>query len=86
MDFSFILEHFTAVVVVACLEVGYLLKHVFTKFPNKYIPAVLAIIGAVANALVSGMAFDSVVYGAAMGLCSTGLHQAFKGFVEKKAE
>ena len=82
MDFSFITQHFVAVVVLACLEVGYLLKHVFTKFPNKYIPAVLAIIGAVANTLVSGVSFESAVYGAAMGLCSTGLHQLFKSFIE----
>ena len=82
MDFSFITQHFVAVVVLACLEVGYLLKHVFTKFPNKYIPAVLAIIGAVANTLGSGVSIESAVYGAAMGLCSTGLHQLFKSFIE----
>lgn len=32
----------------------------------------------------SGMSIESAVYGAVMGLASTGLHQGFKTFVEGK--
>ena len=83
MDFSALSEYFVVVVVVACLIVGYLIKKTFTMIPNKYIPTILAILGAILNFFVSGASIESVVYGALMGLASTGLHQAFTKFVEK---
>lgn len=83
MDFSALSEYFVVVVVVACLIVGYLIKKTFTMIPNKYIPTILAVLGAVLNFFVSGASIESVVYGALMGLASTGLHQAFTKFVEK---
>ncbi len=85
MDFMAILEQYIAVVVViGCLVVGYIIKHAsFMKWlPNDDIPAVLAVVGAVLNILYSGFALETVVFGAFMGLASTGLHQAFKKFVE----
>lgn len=82
MDFTVITEYFVLVVLVACLVVGYIIKTALDFIPNKYIPAILAILGAILNAVVSGLSVDSVVYGAAMGLASTGLHQAFKNFIE----
>ena len=42
----------------------------------------MAAVGAVLNAIVSNLSVESVVYGAVMGLASTGLHQGFKSFVE----
>ena len=85
MDFSILTEHFVLVVVLACLVVGYIIKHAtFLKWiDNKNIPVILAIFGGALNLLVSGLSVESVVYGAIMGLCSTGMHQAFKSFVEK---
>ena len=84
MDFATIItENFVLVVVLACLIVGYLLKHTFDFVPNKYIPAILAAAGAVLNAVVGGVSVDTIVFGAFMGLASTGLHQAFKNFIEK---
>lgn len=85
MDFAAILtEHFVLVVMVACLVVGYIIKHAtfLNRIPNNDIPATLAVIGAVLNSVVSGLSVESVVYGAFMGLASTGLHQAFKTFIE----
>ena len=35
---------------------------------------------------VCGLSIDSAVYGALMGLASTGMHQAFKKFVENNKE
>lgn len=87
MDFAAILtEHFTLVVMVACLVVGYIIKHAtfLNRIPNNDIPAILAVFGAVLNAVVSGLSVESVVYGSFMGLASTGLHQAFKMFVENR--
>lgn len=84
MDFSFLTEYFVYVVVVACLVVGYIIKHAtFLKWiSNDDIPVILALVGAAINILVSGLTIDSIVYGAVMGLASTGLHQGFKAFVE----
>lgn len=86
MDFTVLTEHFVLVVIVACLVIGYIIKNAsFMKWmPNDDIPVVLAVIGAVFNLLVSGMSFESAVYGAVMGLASTGMHQAFKKWIVKE--
>lgn len=85
MDFASILsEHLVLVVVLACLIIGYIIKHAtFLKWvPNNDIPWVLAVFGGILNIFVSGLSIESVVYGAFMGLASTGLHQIFKEFIE----
>lgn len=84
MDFTTLTEHFVLVVLVACLVVGYIIKHAtfLNKIPNNDIPVILAVLGAVLNAAVSGPSIESVVYGAVMGLASTGLHQAFGNFID----
>ena len=86
MDFTILTEHFVLVVVVACLVVGYIIKHAsFMKWlPNGDIPIMLAVIGAALNVFVSGVSVESAVYGAVMGLASTGMHQAFKKWIENE--
>ena len=88
MDFTFITEYFVAVVLVACLVVGYIIKHAtFLKWiKNDDIPVILAVIGCLINLVVSGVSIASAVYGAVMGLASTGMHQAFKNFIEKSEQ
>lgn len=85
MDFTFLTEYFVAVVLVACLVVGYIIKHAtFLKWiKNDDIPVILAVVGCLINLVVSGVSIESAVYGAVMGLASTGMHQAFKNFIEK---
>ena len=83
MDFTVLTEHFTMVVVVGCLVVGYLIKKSIGIIPNKYIPTILAVLGAVLNVIVSGISVETIIYGALTGLASTGLHQAFTKFIEK---
>ena len=85
MDFTSILvDHMVLVVVLACLIVGYIVKNgTFLKWiPNDDIPIILAVVGGVLNLFLSGLSIESVVYGAFMGVASTGLHQIFKEFVE----
>lgn len=84
MDFSTLTTYFVVVVVVACLVVGYIIKHAtfFKWIKNDDIPVILAVVGAILNAVVSGLSVESIVYGAVMGLASTGMHQGFKKFVE----
>ena len=86
MDFTILTDHFVLVVMIACLVVGYIIKHAtfLKKIPNDDIPVILAVVGAILNLIVSGMSIESAVYGAVMGLASTGLHQGFKTFVEGK--
>lgn len=86
MDFTTLTEYFVLVVVVACLVVGYIIKHSsFMKWiPNNDIPVILAFFGAILNAFVSGFTIESVVYGALMGLASTGMHQAFTRFINNQ--
>lgn len=87
MDFTTLFtDHFEAVVVLGCVIVGYLIKHTtFLKWiPNNDIPAILAVLGAVLNCIVGGLAVDVIVYGAFNGLVAVGLHQAFKQFIEKR--
>ena len=86
MDFTILTDHFVLVVMIACLVVGYIIKHAtfLKKIPNDDIPVILAVVGAILNLIVSGMSIESAVYGAVMGLASTGLHQGFKTFVAGK--
>ena len=86
MDFTILTEHFVLFVVVACLGVGYVIKRWIEDVKNKYIPTILAVLGAILNAIVSGVSVESIVYGALMGLASTGMHQAFTKFIENKGE
>ena len=84
MDFTMLTKYYVLVVVVACLVVGYCIKHAtfLKKIPNDDIPVILAVFGAGLNAVVSGVSVESIVFGALMGLSSTGLHQQFKAFIE----
>ena len=84
MDLSILTEYFVPVVMVACLVVGYIIKHAtFLKWVNNSdIPAILAAVGAIVNSIVGGLSTESVIYGAMMGLSATGFHQVFKKFVE----
>lgn len=82
MDFTTLTDYFVLVVLVACLVVGYIIKTSFDMIPNKYIPTILACLGAILNAIKSGISLESIVYGALMGLASTGMHQAFTRFIE----
>lgn len=86
MDFTFLNEYFVAVVMVACLVVGYIIKHAtfFKWLNNDNIPVVLAFVGAALNCLVSGFSVESIVYGAVTGLASTGLHQSFKNWIDSE--
>ena len=70
---------------VLCLVLGYILKHWINDVENKYIPTILTIVGAIAACFSSGdITLELIVSGAISGLASTGMHQAFKQFVNKE--
>lgn len=84
MDFTSLEKYFVLTVVLACLIVGYITKKWIKDVNNKYIPTILVIFGAILNLFISGFSIESAIFGAFMGLASTGLHQTFKQYIEKK--
>lgn len=79
---QFITEYFIPIVLVAALIVGYLMKN-FMPTDNRWIPLVLAILGAVLGCIANhSIDLMSVVAGAMSGLAAVGLHQAFKQFID----
>lgn len=80
---EFIAAYFIPVVLLAGLIVGYIMKN-FLPTDNKWIPLVLALLGAVLGCVANKtIDLDSVVAGAMSGLAAVGLHQAFKQFIDE---
>lgn len=75
-------ENLVIGVMLACLVVGYIIKTSLDFIPNKYIPSILAVLGAIFNCIIGSVSFNTIVYGALMGLASTGMHQMFTRFIE----
>lgn len=86
MDFTVFENYFVLSVVLACLIVGYIIKKWIKDVDNKYIPTIVTVVGMLLNLTVSGVSIESAIFGAFMGLASTGLHQAFKQYIEKDKE
>lgn len=85
MDLTFLNEYFVFVVVGICLCTGFVIKKI-EKIPNKYIPLIMAILGAVINVWANGFTFtpDILLGGMFSGLSSTGLHQLFKQLINEE--
>lgn len=84
---EFLNDYLVIVVVLTCLCVGYVLKNLVpTDKINKYIPLTMGVLGVVLNVWLNGFTFtpEILLGGLASGLASTGMHQAFKQFIEKK--
>lgn len=79
---EFITAYFIPVVLLAGLIVGYIMKN-FLPTDNKWIPLVLALLGAVLGCVANkSVDLNSIVAGAMSGLAAVGLHQAFKQFID----
>ena len=89
MDISGVMSNYITVVVIACLIVGYCIKHIkwLDKVSNQYIPTILALLGAILGCVANGcFSLDNIVYGALSGLASTGLHQTFTTLINKNGD
>ena len=87
MDLNFITHLYIPIVLIACLVVGYCIKHIswLAAVSNEYIPTILAVLGAVLGCVAAGsVGLENIVYGAVTGLASTGLHQAFSQLINKE--
>lgn len=84
MDLGFLVDYYIPVVITACLIAGYVIKKSLDFIPNKYIPLILAVLGAVVGCVANAaIDLNTVVYGSFSGLASTGLHQTFTKLIGK---
>lgn len=80
----FLNDLYVPAVLAICLSVGYILKHWVSDVDNRIIPTVLAVLGAVCACInARDVSLEIICAGLITGLASTGMHQAFKQFVEK---
>ena len=86
---EFISDYLVVIVTAICLRVGYVIKLIIPNGGvNRYIPLIMAVLGVILNVWMNGFAFTPKILlgGLVSGLASTGLHQAFKQFIEKGAK
>lgn len=89
MDISVLTQYFSIVVVGICLCVGYVIKNSLDFIPNKYIPAIMLVLGLISNILINistGINAEVVLVGMFSGLASTGLHQMFSQLINKEGK
>ena len=84
MDITALMEYFSIVIVGICLAVGYILKHaVQTDKINRFIPAIVGLIGLILNIWIKhGITPEIILGGLFSGLASTGLYEAFTNLIE----
>ncbi len=86
---DFLNDYLVLIVVGICLCFGFVIKHIIpTDKINRFIPLIVAVLGVLINVWHSGWVLtpEILLGGLFSGLASTGLHQAFKQFIEKKGE
>lgn len=83
---EFLTEFYAPVIVGICLCVGYIIKQWMADVDNKFIPTICAFLGTGLAVWINwntGITADVILTGLVSGLASTGMHQAFKMFVDK---
>ena len=85
---DFLQNYMMPVVVGICLCVGFVLKKWVKDVDNKYIPTICAVLGVILAIWINGWTITASILlsGLFSGLASTGLHQLFKQYIEKKGE
>lgn len=85
---DFLSEFMLPVVLGICLAVGYVVKKWVKDVDNKFIPTIVAVLGVFLSIWISGWQItpEVILSGLISGLGSTGLHQAFTQFIDKKSE
>lgn len=83
IDLSMVFTYVSPIIVIACLTLGYVIKHAFeNKRLNAFIPLILALVGISANVWYLGtFTLEVVVAGAVSGLAATGLYEGFSNIL-----
>ena len=76
-------SYIVPVIVGLCLIVGFLIKNL-TGADNRYIPAIVTILGVALSVWINWPAItpEVILCGAVSGLASTGMHQLFKQWID----
>jgi O-antigen/teichoic acid export membrane protein len=88
MNIDFLNNYVVLVVLGICLCVGYVIKTSLDFIDNKYIPAIMLILGSVINIVINWPVINATVIlgGMISGLASTGLYEAFRNLIEKSGK
>lgn len=83
MDFSFVSEYISPIILIICLAIGYIIKNCIPgEGINKFIPLIVAIIGVIICAWEAMEITPQIIaIGLISGLSSTGLYELFKQFI-----
>lgn len=83
---EFLNEYMLPMVLGICLCIGYVIKKWIKDVDNKYIPTICAILGVVISSWMNGFSFTPqvVLGGMVSGLASTGMHQLFTQYLDKR--
>ena len=73
-------------VLALCLVLGFIVKKWIKDVDNKWIPTIVALVGAVTAVILNGLTVGAIVGGAVSGLASTGLHQMVKQWIDNGAK
>jgi hypothetical protein len=86
LTMEFLSEYMIPVVLGMCLVVGYVIKKWVNDVDNKYIPTIVTVLGAVLAVWFNSWVVtpEIILSGLITGLASTGMHQLFTQFIEKK--
>lgn len=83
---EFLNEYMIPVVLGLCLVIGYIIKKWIKDIDNKWIPTIVTILGAIFAIWFNNWSVtpEIILSGLVTGASSTGLHQLFTQFIEKK--
>lgn len=81
---EFLNNYMLPVVLGICLCVGYIVKQWLRDIDNRYIPAIVAVLGVFLSVWINcwSVTPETILAGLISGLGSTGMHQMFKQFIE----
>lgn len=88
MDLSFLSEFINLGILGICLCIGYVIKTSLDFIPNKYIPLIMLVLGAILGIVtnLNDLSINMVLTGMFSGLASTGMYEMFKNLINKESE
>lgn len=88
MDLSVLSQYLSVIVMGICLCVGFVIKNSLDFIPNKYIPAIMLVLGTTINIFMNLNEINAevILVGMLSGLASTGLYELFKNFINKEGK
>ena len=79
--FSKLSEYINIITWGLCLCIGYVLKNIFSDFPNKYIPLVMFFLGIFISIIIhKSVNVEILLEGMLSGLSSTGTYELYKNW------